>query len=154
MIVGAGCRQGRVVLHKCSTWLCVAVYGAPVRESHTHTACRDARLLCKSQPSAGWKPLPIGSNREVGKEGNMATESKTSHGHGDISCCWVKRLAATAAHVNIVLMWLIWLKIVTLACTPWSKYTAAQCVSLGEEKAQMVPVILLKPRSRASWATF
>ena len=49
-----------------------------------------ARLACKSQPSAGWKPSPIGSNNKVGEEGNMATESKTSRGGCDISSCWVK----------------------------------------------------------------
>lgn len=152
MILGAGCRQGRVVLHKCSTRLCVAVYRPHKRI--THTACRDARLLCKSQPSAGWTPSPIGSDSEVREEGNMATESQTSHGHGDISCYWVKRLAVTAAHVNIVLMWLICLKIVTLLVLYEANIPQHDVLAGGAKKAQIVPVILLKPRSRAVWATF
>lgn len=79
----------------------------------THTACRDARRVCKSQPSASREPAPIGSGSRVREGGNMATESKASHGHGDISSCL--RLTVTDAHVNIMLMWLICLKIVVLA---------------------------------------
>lgn len=133
--------------------VCVLLFTCPVRESHT-LPCRDARLLRKSQPSAGWTPSPIGSDSEVREEGNMATESQSSHGHGDISCCWVKRLAVTAAHVNIVLMWLICLKIVTLLVLYEANIPQHDVLAGGGKKAQIVPVILLKPRSRAVWATF
>lgn len=110
--------------------VCVLLFTGPIRESHT--ACRDAWLLCKSQPTAGWKPSPIGSNNEVREEGNMATESKTSHGYGDISSCWVKRLAVTDAHINIMLMHLF--KNSHAACVLCGKCTAARYVSCGKKR--------------------
>lgn len=57
----------------------------------THSAWGDPALLRKSQPRAGAGPSPIGPRTKVREDGDMATEPKTSHGHGDISCCREER---------------------------------------------------------------
>lgn len=87
---------------------CVMLFTGPIRESHT--ACRDARPLRKSQPTAGWGSPLIGSKSEVGEAGNMATKSKSSHGMGDISSCWVNRLAVTDADLNLYAYVVYWTK--------------------------------------------
>lgn len=91
----AGCRQqaaGRV-RSCCVTAVRVhaSLFTGRRQRITTHSACGDAALLRKSQPCTGAGPPPIGPRSGVREDSDMATEPKTSHGHGDISCCREER---------------------------------------------------------------
>lgn len=80
----------------------------------------------------------------------MATEPKTSHGHGDISCCREEKPRCRGRTLlNIVLMWLICLKIAALCVLFEANIPQLHALAAGGEgqaEAPTVPVILLKSK--------
>lgn len=105
----------------------------------TRSACGDAALLHKSQPRAGAGPPPIGPRSEVGEDGDMATEPKTltrPRWHQLLSRGEAIRYKHCSNVANLS-------KNRHTACTLWSKYTAAPCVSWLRGRGRQKPLQFL-----------
>lgn len=124
---------GGVTQRKSSTRLRVHCARIRWRRWNAHL---QITTLCSRKNSIYWFKLAVRWNA------NMATELKTPCGHGDFT---------TDEHVNIAFMWSLCLKIIRLSivCKAWAWYWKR----LSGWREKSVPVILLKWRSSAVWAS-
>lgn len=139
---------GRVVLHKCSTHLCVAVYRPRKRITHCLQRCRTTlqiTTLCRLKSPADWLKQWSEGRRQ---HGNWVKDLTWRWWHQQLLSKGARYHWCTYKHYAYVVHLS---KNSHAACT--QRYCSVMC-SLGEKKgsivAQTVPVILLKTKEPCS----